>query len=390
MRASKLPVFCIALLGTVLAAGDVGLSQDMASVETLPLSSHAVDLQALIQTYAAPLAEVTSDAEALTLYRTHLGKALGLRDTVHLFGKQPRRRSRHRSVPPPALTEPALGLTAELVAWRMATAFRQAAGGEEREALRGLLDDTLSSRTWLLAGSRHQALGRAVSLSEVMTAFGPAQAPKGALSPTYVKLAEYLDRTYPRLTGGEASWLTLAEQEGAQGLRRRLMELWDQASPENAVAEEAVRLYFETRLRPVLAAQVVAWSIRAEARAEQRALHHWRTLRSWREEWNTMKGLARLCGTWLWIVHNHQNHQDHKMAITFPPPNAPRPSGELPSKIVVLGDGVYLRWEFQGGFQEDSLLFTGKEQRLEGTFTNSRGPRGSITGKRTAPCQTQD
>ncbi len=101
-----------------------------------------------------------------------------------------------------------------------------------------------------------------------------------------------------------------------------------------------------------------------------------------------MKGLARLCGTWLWTVHNHQNHQDHKMVITFPPPNGPRPPGPAPSKIVVLGDGVYLRWKFQGGVQEDSLLFTGKEQRLEGTFRNSRGPWGSITGKRTAPCPT--
>ncbi len=192
------------------------------------------------------------------------------------------------------------------------------------------------------------------------------------------------------MTGGEASWLTLAEQEGAEGLRRRLTEVWAQASPENAVEEEAARLYFETRLRPVLAAQVAAWSLRAEAQAEQRALQHWRTLRSWREKWSTMKGLARLCGTWLWIVHNHTNHQDHKMTITFPSPNAPSPSGDMPSKIVVLGDGVYLRWEFQGGFQEDSLLFTGKQQRLEGTFRNSRGPWGSITGKRTAPCKTQD
>jgi hypothetical protein len=52
----------------------------------------------------------------------------------------------------------------------------------------------------------------------------------------------------------------------------------------------------------------------------------------------------------------------------------------------VLGDVVYLRWEFPGVVQEDSLLFTGEGQRLEGSFVNSSGAWGSITGKRTAPC----
>ena len=390
MHGSKLPVFWAVLLGTILAAADIGLPQPTASRDHLFSSTEAIDLQAIVRTLVTPLVGVTSDAEALSFYRSHLGKALGLQHTLPLIGKQSRRRSRYRGIAPPDLTEPALGLTAELVAWQMSSALRQASEGNGLVVLRGLLDDTVSRQKWLLADSGRQALGRAVSLSRVITAFDPPKGSEGPYSPAYVTLAEYLDRTYPRLTGEKTSWLTLAEQEGAEGLRRRLTEFWDDAPPEDAGAVAAAWLYFETRLRPVLAAQVVALSLLAEAQADQRAMQHWRTLRSWREEWSTMKGLARLCGTWLWTVHNHLNHQDHKMVITFPPPNAPRPSGAMPSKIVVLGDGVYLRWEFQGGIQEDSLLFTGKEQRLEGTFTNSRGPWGSITGKRTAPCKTQD
>jgi hypothetical protein len=97
------------------------------------------------------------------------------------------------------------------------------------------------------------------------------------------------------------------------------------------------------------------------------------------------RGQARLCGTWQWTVHNHKNHQEHKSALILPPPentpNAPRLS-----RFVVNGDTVYLRWEFAGAVQEDSLLLTGEGNRLEGTFKNSTGTWGSITGKRIAGC----
>lgn len=71
-----------------------------------------------------------------------------------------------------------------------------------------------------------------------------------------------------------------------------------------------------------------------------------------------------------------------------PPTQQPDPAQAMkPAKIVVLGEGVYLRWESAGGYQEDSLLFTGEGQRLEGSFMNSAGAWGSITGKRVAACK---
>ncbi|MDE3019066.1 MAG: hypothetical protein KGI53_08610, partial [Nitrospirota bacterium] len=81
-----------------------------------------------------------------------------------------------------------------------------------------------------------------------------------------------------------------------------------------------------------------------------------------------------------------------KMVMVFdaPPlsPQQPSPTqGAKPAKIVVLGEGVYLRWETAGGYQEDSLLFTGEGQRLEGSLVNSAGAWGSITGKRVAACK---
>jgi hypothetical protein len=133
-------------------------------------------------------------------------------------------------------------------------------------------------------------------------------------------------------------------------------------------------------------AQVTASAIRAEVTAEQHARTHWISLKAWPDKVRETKGLARLCGTWQWTIHNHQHHQDQKVAMVFPPPDAGSFTGARPAKTVVLGDTIYLRWEFPGVVQEDSLLFTGEGQRLEGSFVNSSGAWGSITGKRTAAC----
>ena len=105
------------------------------------------------------------------------------------------------------------------------------------------------------------------------------------------------------------------------------------------------------------------------------------------DQLKAQKAAARLCGTWQWTIHNHRNHQEHKTAIVLLPPGTPAPPDmPQPAKMVVMGDAVYLRWDFQGGFQEDSMLLAKEDRRLEGTFTNSAGDWGAITGKRIAPC----
>jgi len=57
-----------------------------------------------------------------------------------------------------------------------------------------------------------------------------------------------------------------------------------------------------------------------------------------------------------------------------------------PIEIRIYGDAVYLRWDFKGGYQEDSLLLS-DNRRLEGTFRTSYGAVGAITGKRVSMCQ---
>jgi len=121
--------------------------------------------------------------------------------------------------------------------------------------------------------------------------------------------------------------------------------------------------------------------------AGRQAMEEWWRLKSWKDRVRGMRGQSRLCGTWQWVIHNHQrHHEEQKLSLIFPPPG--RDSTPIPglSEIVVLGDVVYLRWERDGKVQEDSLLFSKEGQRLEGTFVNSQGGWGSVSGKRTASC----
>jgi hypothetical protein len=98
-------------------------------------------------------------------------------------------------------------------------------------------------------------------------------------------------------------------------------------------------------------------------------------------------GYARLCGVWEWTVHSHTlNHREAKSQIVLPSPGAAGVQGPSPNEIRIYGDAVYLRWDFEGGYQEDSLLLT-ENRRLEGTFRTSYGAAGAITGKRVSSCQ---
>ncbi|TLY19969.1 MAG: hypothetical protein E6K68_08805 [Nitrospirae bacterium] len=98
-------------------------------------------------------------------------------------------------------------------------------------------------------------------------------------------------------------------------------------------------------------------------------------------------GYARLCGVWEWTVHSHTlSHREAKSQIVLPSPGAAGVQGPSPNEIRIYGDAVYLRWDFQGGYQEDSLLLT-ENRRLEGTFRTSYGAVGAITGKRVSSCQ---
>jgi hypothetical protein len=126
---------------------------------------------------------------------------------------------------------------------------------------------------------------------------------------------------------------------------------------------------------------------RLEVAAMQTGYQEWDRIRNWKQRVRELRGQDRLCGTWQWIVHNHQQHQEQKLSLSFPPAgNAQAVLSGLVERTV-LGENVYLRWEIDGRVQEDSLQFNKDGQRLEGTFVNSLGGWGAISGKRTTGCK---
>jgi hypothetical protein len=132
---------------------------------------------------------------------------------------------------------------------------------------------------------------------------------------------------------------------------------------------------------------VLERAIRLEVDAMQTSYQEWDRIRSWKDRVRGLRGQAKLCGTWQWTIHNHQqNHREQKLSLFFPP--AGNIQAALPGLVetIVLGENVYLRWEINGRVQEDSLQFNKEDQRLEGTFVNSQGGWGSISGKKTAGC----
>jgi hypothetical protein len=343
------------------------------------LDARPPDFQQIIRTMGDRIGSLSSEAEALAFFSSTLAPALDLAPAAD--------KTKQASPGTQSYAQAGGLLSAELAAWQLASELRDAADLEDPGRLTPV-QSRVDRQRWLL-DERRPALRRAAALLAVLTT--PRVGSGDGASDTFESYASYLDRTYPDLAGSEQSWVSVAEAQGHEGITRRLQEPWrDQpvAAGQQAIASR----YFDTRLRPILTASLAARAVRAEAEAERQAHHHWIRLRDWVDGHRQRKGLMRLCGTWQWTVHNHQNHQDHKMTISFPSPEvleSGQRDGFRPAQIVVHGDSVYLRWEFQGGVQEDSLLFGKEGQRLEGSFVNSAGAWGSITGKRLAPCEAQ-
>lgn len=369
------------LSALLITIGALLFNTPFTAVGAEPTPVEEPDFAAVLRVYSRELASLTSDTQALALFSTPFATALDLKDSgAILTGKRP--------APPADLNDGAIKLATEFAAWRLAGGLKEAADGD-RARLQDAVREGVAQRDWLLTSERHPHLRSAIQLASVIGGKLGSQVPGSDPSKEYHDYATRLDETYPKLNGPDDSWFALAQREGEEGIARRLLDGTEGRS--ESERQGFASRYFQTRLRSVLTAHLAASAIRTEAEAEQGVRQEWRHLRHWREQLIERKGLARLCGTWHWTVHNHQNHQEYKLMVSFAPPDAPNGPGPRPAKIVVLGDAVYLRWEFERGItQEDSLLFAGEGQRLEGTFVNTSGPRGSITAKRAAACGRSD
>ena len=232
------------------------------------------------------------------------------------------------------------------------------------------------------------AIGRAAEVNDVAATI----AAKG-LSPHVTKdlMVPEITKFAQRLVAALVAWdvadrmMHALEEKSARTdvLTTPSQAAWLTANGPFASLQEAVRQWDSGDA--TAAAGVAAGQLAQQA--AQQATEEWWRLRTWKDRVRTARGQSRLCGTWHWVVHNHQrHHEERKLSLVFPPPGTEGMAIPGLTETVVLGDAVYLRWETDGRIQEDSLLFSKEGQRLEGSFVNSQGGWGSITGKRTATC----
>ncbi|MGE0468382.1 MAG: hypothetical protein AB7L09_05035 [Nitrospira sp.] len=278
--------------------------------------------------------------------------------------------------------------------------------GAEDHASPMLLADVVTQRAEQLAAvdSDEKAMtlftttvGPALGLKDAAGALGATRLPSKLVKE--LRLAE-LSESVSELMGALAAW-QLAESIGRDGnqssttislpaarhdwlhTRSRSTSLSDvfRLSQDNQAIGTTENRSDRHNTELLLVAQRTAFE------ASRQATKAWWDIHGWKDRIRQAKGLARLCGTWQWTIHNHQNHGDQKAVVMFPPVGHTSAHAATPAETIVLGDAIYLRWEQNGRIQEDSLLFIKDDAKIEGSFVNNTGGWGSITGKRTAACQ---
>ncbi len=340
------------------------------------------------------LLRVSSDQEATSLFKKTFGPSLGMKPL------QPGKRGQPLPSPhmTPEITDEISQFMAQVIISFRANRFPTIIESEGLQALGPLSNRQDPQSLWLTSKAHTDELNQFMELTGTIvqlsreTAGLPDQPPS-----QFSTFARHFDQTYPHLVGGQDSWVSILQTNGTDALIHRFHDYWEDpsnhaSSPEHSSGispdqqQAYAHWYVKTRLLPVFVSHLIAQSIQVQANAESQAGQSWSRLRKWNETNQQLQALTRLCGKWQWTVHNHQNHQDHKMTLSFSPVIQQIPGQPQPDVIIMNGDTVYLKWTFPSGYQEDSLLLSNRDQRLEGTFKNSRGPHGSISGKRLSNC----
>ena len=216
--------------------------------------------------------------------------------------------------------------------------------------------------------------------------------------PQFPEYVQYLQKKYPSWKNHNDTLLAIAEKEGASGIIQRLKGYWKRETSENlpkfpltsAIQNSYSSQYLQQYYLPLHKSYLLTALTRLRMETKQHSQTLWNALQNWENEQKYKQGLLRICGTWQWFIHNHQNHGDHKTIMVYPPPSQYDRMDPKPAKIQVQGNTVYIRWEFPRGIiQEESLLLSEDDQLLSGTFANNLGPNGNITGRRVKPCQNK-
>jgi len=377
---------CVAVLGlTMLVHTDVGAVPALSNSESKPATFAGTmpDWEKILPVAASIMEKSAAGTDPLVLFIDPLGRQLGFPDAATTLAAKKLPPALAAELQVAELAETARRLVRGLAAWNVAKAAQQLSSATDETEMDRLARQIAQLAGWITEDT-DLSTARFImgSLPGLRLQGTEAGAPDEA---AYQKYAALLDARYPLTSRSSDSWLGILEKDGVQAWHHRLTAGVAQDMGEIQNLEALAEQYLTSRLRPLLRLRLAQQSSELETRAAQEAYRNWLSIYGWKDSVRLRRGLARLCGSWQWTVHNHQNHGEQKLMVSFPPVgNGQDHAG--PAEIVVLGDLVYLRWEAGGRVQEDSLLFSKEGQRLEGTFVNNMGGWGSVTGKRTAGC----
>lgn len=353
-----------------------------------PLLAQEPDFEKFFNTPTPKITAVTSNSQAQAFVRATMGPFI--QATSH----QQTRGRRYKKPPlPTPITQKMVTLAVGVATWHFSLEMETRLHQEHK---RGTSIPSKSHLIWLTKASQQPELHRVLALTKTYHELAKTPEPAIVELPHYARYAQYLHQQYSIWTKENKGWLTLAEKAGAQGIIQRLHEYWDTEpskesdfpTPSVQIQESFAARYLHQHYLPLHQAYLQAALVRLQMETEHRTRAIWNELRQWQTDQKNQRGLMRLCGTWQWTIHNHQNHGDYKTVMIYPPPSQYDRMDPKPAKIQVQGDTVYIRWEFPRGIiQEESLLFSEKDRALSGTFVNNLGPNGSITGRRVKPCQ---
>lgn len=354
------------------------------------LHAKELDFEQFLATTRPEISAITSNKQA----HGYINKTIGPFITASQNENPQARRPKGQQLAP-FLKEKMVSLGKEVAKWQFSYEFEKQFDKNFESISASSQEFSTAHLSWVKERSLQSEFSRVLGLAE--TYVDLAKTPDSVLEelPHFVTYALGISQTYPLWPKGNLGLLAVAEKEGAEGITHRLQEYWDKnvsslldpslISPERRASYAARYLhhhylpYLQTYLRAALLKQQL------ESKHQARAI--WDELRQWQDDQKQTKGLMRLCGTWQWLIHNHQNHGDHKTVMVYPPPSQYDRLDPKPAKIQVQGDTVYIRWEFPRGIiQEESLLFSEKDRALSGTFVNNMGPNGNITARRVKPC----
>lgn len=350
-------------------------------VDTMP------DWDKIRQVTGRLLTDSPPPSDPLTYFKDPLGREMGLQDAAQTLAAKRIPKALAAELKTAELAESARQLVRHLATWNLAADVQMLAQTTDDHEIDRLASRIRQQATWLKDGGHNIPLLPSILslLPGLELEESERRAGQTDHDERYRDYVMGLDAKYPAVSDGSDSWLAVLERDGIRGWQERLRTVPDQATVSQEEARRYAVRYTDTRLRPLLRLKVAQQGSDLETWAAQQTYRHWLGLSQWKDAVRLRRGLTRLCGSWQWSVHNHQNHGEQKLVVSFPPPDA-APQDGGPAEIVALGDLVYLRWEAGGRMQEDSLLFSNEGQRLEGTFVNNAGGWGSITGKRTAGC----